>query len=381
MSTIIANGTLTSLTVDGVPWLPTGGSGPNFATMLQDAVNAGDFLDWPHGDVTLSAPLVIDCPNGSQGFGFDLHGARLICGFNNANADLIKFRVAQGTNDFAYAISVRNTFFDGAGSPGFNGSSSQCRNGLVFEAIGGNASMFGVRVTECIFNVFPNGSGCRFYGGIFESFIINCSSTNTGVGIELRQQDLGAGGQVISTIYVIGCDVRNSGMNTPSQGNDMGAMSSTSDQAFSGCHSVQFKNCTYVNNRGAGLWLSAGALQVDCCHFEANCRDAAGSRGAIFCFYGGVSIRDCDGANPDSGTTSSQNFLVEFSGNMDTSRDPSYIIGSYNELEGGGTFARLGHLAGTSTMYIDGWSRANNGLWTGAGTWTIRTQNYTNTTA
>lgn len=382
MSTIIANGTLTSLSVDGVPWLPTAGGGPDFGSMLQDAVNGSYYLDWPYGDVTLTSPLVITVPSGSSDIGFDMHGAKLICGFNNANADLIVFRLAQGTNDFAYSTRVRNTQFNGAGSPSFNGSSNQCRNGLVFEALGGAASFFGITVNSCHAYAFANGSGVRFYGGVFESYIIDVDTTNCGIGIELRQQDLGAGGQVLSTVYVIGGDCRQCGFNTPAQGNCLGGVSSTSVLPFSGSHSVAFKNIAFVNHRGPGLYLAAGALQVDCCHFEACCRanGETPSHGAIYSFYGGVTILDCDGANPDGGNPGGQNFLVDFSGNMDTSRDDSAIERSQNVVEGGATFARLAKLAGTSTLYIDGMSHGDSGLFTGSGTWTVRTKTYTNST-
>lgn len=381
MSAIIASGTLTSLTVDGVPWVATAGAGASFATLLQTAVNASKYLDWNGGDVVLTSPLVIAVPSGASDFGFDMHGAKLICGFNNAAADLITFRLAPGTNDFGYSCRVRHTQFNGAGSPSFNGSTNQCRNGLVFEALGGAASFFGVTVKSCHVYAFPNGSGVLYYGGFFESYTIDVDATNCGMGIEFRQQDLGAGGQVLSTCYVIGGDIRQCGFNTPTQGNDMGGISSTSVLPWSGSHSLAFTFVAFVNHRGPGLYLAAGALQVNCCHFEACCRDGSTpSHGAIYSFYGGVNITDCDGANPDSGNPGGQNFLVDFSGNMDTSRDHSSIERSYNVVEGGGSFARLAKLAGVSTLYIDGWSHGDSGTFSGSGTWTVRTTSYTNST-
>lgn len=348
---------------DGVWAVPGTASPPVFGTALQNAMNAGVFLDWPFGDVTLAAPLSITSGgNFKTGVGFDMHGARIICGFTNTAADMITILSPTPTSSFAAinGMSIRNTLFEG----NFN-----CGNGLVLRASNGGA-IFQSNLTNCFFQDFVL-SGCKMYGdgsggGVFEIDVMNCYVTNNRIGIELRSNGSGAG---ISSIKFIGGDYRqctNAGIAT------------TSDIAFTEPTGIHFTAMDFIGNQGAAAYLAAGGGVFWACHFEANCGTSPPGNGAVLSNFAGVAVSFicCDNANNVAGNPGGANYLFQSTGNPTNST----FYRSSSNVEGSGTYAKVAKL-GPGDVTVDRDSGGSSGLFDGpGGTCNVHTANYTNTT-
>lgn len=335
-------------------WKVVSSSGvPDFTAALTTAFNSNRFLDWPYGNVTLNAPILLisTAAYALRGVGFDMHGAQLICNFSDTSQDMVTCR---GQGGAILGFNVRNTYFQG---------SFRCRNGLVLEALGSGGALNEGTIINCLFEGC-NNDGLLLHGGVFEYYITSCSTNACLNGCELRQADFTISGQqVTSSIHFIGGDWRS----TSHYG-----IATTADVAFQDMSGWHVTSCDFIGNGWPGLHAGGGGLTVAWSHFEATCSHSdSPSGGAITgtCFVPLI-ITACDGAHPPGGV--GQNYLFEVNAGGAVN-----VTGSFNAIEGGATFAKLGRTAASGiTVYVDGISGGSSGLIDGVGGSTLKTTNY-----
>lgn len=339
---------------DGVWAVPGTSSPPTFTSAMQAAVTADKYLDWPFGDVTLAAPLVITIAADNRHFGLDMHGSQLICGFSNTSQDMIKFSgIGSGGFDFPdiSGLSFRNIRFEGNNS---------CRHGIIVTAGSGGAiyssNFINCRFEDCV------GSGCRLYGlgngGLFEIDFVACYATNCQIGVELRTDGTGAG---ISSIKFAGGDYRQC---------SFGAIATTTDIAFTEGTGIQITALDFINNGGCACVMGAGGTRFWSCHFEFNNRNNTGPGSAdVFCNFAGnaVLMIGCDGTNGDN---PGAHYLLQIN---DISN--ATFIQCSKGIEAAAVFGKLARLV-HGTVTIDRNSGGASGTFDGS-TMTVFTENYT----
>lgn len=279
MATIIAEGTLNNLTVDGVPWLPQGGGASShtaFEAALRAAVTANKELNWLNGDVTLTAPITIDISSNKDRIGLNLHGATLSCDFNDATAYGITFRIPPPpapTGIVCKGPNIRNGTI-GAASPAAGGLQLECRTNQswIFGFIHSNITTFGFAE-----------AGMKYHGSVFEGHIVDCVPFGNKHGMLFRNcgpelddpdySDTDVG--IVSAIWIRGGTMRDH--------SDHPVLAAAS-QPFREPRDFTVRDVYVVGNNGS-LCFPAGFTEVSGCGFENNL-DAgilATSEGKIFC--------------------------------------------------------------------------------------------------
>lgn len=196
MATIIGTGTLTSLTVNGVPWLPQGAGATSqtaFEAALRAALAADQELNWLNGDVVLTAPIVIDVTANKANHGLRMHGARLRCDFNDATKYGITYRIPPPP-------AATGIVFKGPNLYDINCSAiSPAAGAFKLEALTNASWIFGFTHKGLSGHGFSDA--CMFYhGSVFEFQIDDCVMTSSKHAYHFRNS-----GQILNdTGYVDG---------------------------------------------------------------------------------------------------------------------------------------------------------------------------------
>lgn len=341
MSTIIGNGTLTSLTVDGIPWLPTGTGSTSqtvFEAALRDAYAGDTVLNWLNGDVTITAPIQIDILATRGGLGLAMNGSRILCDFNDATKWAITYRIPP-PGEIGYAgIAVTGpnfqdiTFF----------STSPAAGAIKLEALT-NQSWIGGFLYDNIKVVGFQGAGpgglfngaLMFLGSVFEGHCENVVGIQNNHTFHYRNSgttlddtgyvDTDVG--IVSAIWISGGTLRD--------GHGPQIMVSAS-QLFREPDDFTCRDIYIVDNNDVGLYFAAGATLIDGCGFEGN-------NGAAMICHRNATIMTCRASNPGA-----QPYLV--SGFMTGGAFNIFVSGSRDE--GGGSGSKLGAFQNSGTVNL-----------------------------
>lgn len=264
MAVIVGNGSLSSLTVDGIPWLPQGGGATSqtaFETALRAAIDGNRNLNWLNGDVTLTAPIVITIASNKDSIGLNMNGARILCDFNDPTAFGLSYVIDPPPAPQTIVCKGPDisdvTFI--AISPAAGGVRLECRTNQswIFGFIFNNVHTIGfVR------------AGIFCHGSVFEAQFNNCVPTGSGHGYEFRNcgpelddpdyTDTDVG--IISAIWIRGGTMRD--------GSDHPVLA-TSSQPFREPRDFTVRDCYVVGNNGS-LCFPAGFTEISGCGFENN---------------------------------------------------------------------------------------------------------------
>lgn len=279
MALIVGNGTLDSLTVDGIPWLPQGGGESSqvvFEAKLRADLAANRETNWLNGDVTLTAPIVLDVTSNKDRIGVRLNGATIRCDFNDAAAYGITYRVPPPPAPVGVVCKGPN-FSDGhftASSPAAGGLCLECRTNQswIFGFTHKNLSTIGFA-----------DAGLFYHGGVFEFQLVDCVPTSNKYGFkfrncgpELDDPDYSDGDVgIISAVWIRGGTMRD---------HTDHPLIATSSQPFREPRDFTVRDVYVVGNNGC-LTFPAGFTEISGCGFENNLNSGilATSEGKIFC--------------------------------------------------------------------------------------------------
>lgn len=263
MSTIIAQGTINSMTVDGIPWLPSGPGATTqtvFESALRAAISAGQELNWMNGNVRITAPIVIEFTAWQNGGGLNMNGAKLICDFNDATKYALTFLIQSSTHSVGWqGGTIRNIFFD-CSSPACGAIKYQCRTNQSW--------IYAFRHQNLNLNNF-SGAGLFYEGSVFEFFCDDINGQNNlnlfrfrnagpieGAGAD-TDTDVG----IVSAVYLRGGTWRDSHAT---------ALYTDATVTFREPRDFTVRDVYCVNNNGNGMTFSAGFTLIDGCGFENN---------------------------------------------------------------------------------------------------------------
>lgn len=342
---------------DGTWSNPGTPAAPDLATQLAADAAAGRFTDWPYGNVTINSPITITLTSSVTNIGLDGHGAVFTCGFSNGSADLITYIMpdTNGANTNVRGLNWRNVTLDGQ---------NNCRNGLVYSAKKFQNNIFGCEWMSLRVQQFLN-AGVLLYGAVFECDFFGPYGENNGFAcIECRNPAPGGGNGVLSSIKVHGGDLRSS----------LHGLAMTCDSLFSEPSGVRFFGVEFIQNSDCAILATSGCDLISGCYFEANCASGSPStHAAILSIDGPVQLVNCAGTS----SVNNQNYLFEatwFSGQV------MECTSNTSSNQGSGFTAKVGKCHDAGTILVDAASGGSSGLFDGAGTTTVRSTNYTNTT-
>lgn len=279
MALIVGNGTLESLTVDGVPWTPFGGGASSqtvFEDALRSALDANRDLNWLNGDVTLTSPIILDVTSNKDSIGVRLNGATIRCDFNDPTAYGITYRIPHPPSPVGIVCKGPN-MSDGtfkAISPAAGGIRLECRTNQSW--IFG----FSFRNLNCIGFDY---AGLFFHGSVFEFQLVDYVPTSNEHGVVFRNcgpelddpdySDTDVG--IISAVWIRGGTMRDH-QNHP--------VLATASQPFREPRDFTVRDVYVVGNNGS-LAFPAGFTEISGCGFENNLNAGitATSEGKIFC--------------------------------------------------------------------------------------------------
>lgn len=341
MSTIIGNGTLTSLTVDGIPWLPTG-TGSTSQTVFEAALRAayaGDtVLNWLNGDVTLTAPIQIDVLASKGGLGLHMNGSRILCDFNDATKWGITYRIPPpaeiGYAGIAVIGPVLKDVFFFAISPAAGAFKLEA---LTNQSWIGGFFFDNIRVTG-FQGTGPSGlfgGALMFLGSVFEGHLANVVGSQNLHTFHFRNSGttLDDGGYVDTDVGIVSAIWINGGTLRDGPGPQVMV---TASQLFREPNDFTLRDVYCVNNGDVGMYFAAGATLIDGCGFEGN-------NGAAMVCHRGACIMACRGANPGAQPYLVTSFMTGGGFN---------IFSSGVQDEGSGSGAKLGAFTNSGTVNL-----------------------------
>lgn len=347
-----------------IPDAPPPPPAPDFETELRAAFAANRFLNWLGGDITLTAPIVLEAVTNKSAFGVNFNGVKVIANFNNAAEYAISVVVpiiteADGTRHAKYGIVWRGLRFMNASFRGLSPYAGAIRKECLT-----NQSWIYSWVIRDINVEGHTDAAFLDKGSVFEGWYFSCATTG-GKGAHKFMTHGIVDGVIETPGYGNNWDAN--GNNPARFDNDKGLPSALYiiDPNYRDCtgHAIEMAasvaaqepfDLTVVRGYlvtvgGMGIKAPAGFKLVDGTGLEF-------TRGgyAIWFGYRGGKLRNVTGANPVANAS------------VSPPNGMKYLVGTYLaggrlviedcrvENEGTGSGARLASIGGAGSVVLRG---------------------------